>query len=246
MFVVLVVLCGLFMQNLVSRANLSLHHSGSLVVLPCFYLFFMGNVTNFPVMSVPCSFCLNWFATVNQNEHVSHLTGYFQPKCDGSSRSNVYVLLLSNAIIYQVTYRILFARSSRSGTCPEANSTLGHFSYSFFHTLLGLQDQLLDQREISIKFLPFLHHFLLEFLLTILERKRRKGRIILEPFEGDERKIHQRLGTTEHEAPRLGRSQVFANMLESSEMRLMGRIGEASQEANGISNVHATDHIGVN
>ena len=169
MFVVLVVLCGSFMQNLASRANPFLHHSGSLVILPCFYLLFMGNVTNFPVMSVPCSFCLNWFATVNQNEHVSHLTGYFQSKCDGSSRSNVYVLLLSNAIIYQVTYRVLFARSSRSGTCPEANSTLGHFGYSFFHTLLGLQDRLLDQREISIKFLPFLRHFSSEFLLTILK-----------------------------------------------------------------------------
>ena len=168
MFVVLVVLCALFVQNLISRVKFSLHHSGSIVIITCFYLLFVGIVTNYQVMSIPCSFLANWFATVNQDKHVSHLTGYSQLMCDDSSRSNAYVLFLCNAIVYRFTYQLLLARTSSLGTCPDTNSTLGHFGYTLFHTLLGLQDQTLDQREISIKFLRILLHFS-SVRLTILK-----------------------------------------------------------------------------
>ena len=72
-FVVLVVLCGFLSQSLFSRALFSLHNSGSIAISPCSYLLFVGFVAHFYVMSIPCSFYVNWFATVNQLEHVSHL-----------------------------------------------------------------------------------------------------------------------------------------------------------------------------
>ena len=166
MFVVLVVLCALFVQNLVSRVRFSLHHSGSIAIITCFYLLFVGIVTNYQVMSIPCSFLANWFATVNQDKHVSHLTGYFQLMCDDSSRSNAYVLLLCNAIVYRFTYQLLLARTSSLGTCPDTNSTLGHFGYTLFHTLLGLQDQFWTNEKSQSSFSEFFftfHQFVSQF-----------------------------------------------------------------------------------
>ena len=83
-------------------------------------------------------------------------------------------------------------------------------------------------------------------LIAMEERKQRKGWVFLKPFERDERKIHQRLGTTEHQTPRLGRSQIFAEVRESREVRLMGHVGELGQEANGVPTDHSANYVGIN